>query len=111
MLQKSLCFGYHSGHSAAEDAADNAGPIWREFAYQHFLEYARDAGQFVTGMARQYAEVVCGLEPPPDSRAWGAIAKRAQRAGLIVDTGRTMNFKTGSSHPTNARVWEWVQDA
>lgn len=75
-----------AGIQAAVNHADAVDPGWPERAYRHFVAYARAHGQFLTEAARNAAECA-GLAPPPDKRAWGGVASRAARAGVVVRTG------------------------
>lgn len=78
------------GYAAAKAAADHADreiAEWTKQAMALFSVYARNStGPFLTEEARQYAESQ-GLKEPPDGRAWGHIAKSAQRAGIVVSAG------------------------
>ena len=78
------------GHAAAKAAADHADreiAEWTKRAIALFSVYARKStGPFLTEEARQYAESH-GLQEPPDSRAWGHVAKAAQKAGIVVSAG------------------------
>lgn len=61
---------------------------WADIAYLRFVEYLNQPGitEFKTEDARVYAEGK-GVEIPPTKRAWGGIALRAARNGLIVRAG------------------------
>ncbi len=78
------------GHAAAKAAADHADreiAEWTKRAIALFSVYARNStGPFLTEEARQYAESH-GLQEPPDGRAWGHVAKAAQKAGIVVSAG------------------------
>jgi len=78
------------GHTAAKAAADHADreiAEWTKRAIALFSVYARKStGPFLTEEARQYAESH-GLQEPPDSRAWGHVAKAAQKSGIVVSAG------------------------
>ena len=88
--QLELCSAVARGYAAAEAAAERADRSideWTEQAGVLFAEYARRATTpFLTEDARRYAES-CGLPKPPDSRAWGHVAKNCQRSGVTVFAG------------------------
>jgi hypothetical protein len=98
----------HSGHVAAEAAADHAEretPDWATRAAEIFMEFANQAGgEFQTEQVREYAAKQ-GFPSPPDPRAWGHIATSLRRAGRIVFiTNRSTQSKTCNSHPR--AVWK-----
>ncbi len=89
-MQIDLFSASEKGHAAAKASADRADREidgWTEKAVALFADYAKQApSPFLTEQARHFAESH-GLSSPPDGRAWGHIAKRCQRAGLVVSTG------------------------
>jgi len=78
------------GHAAAKSAADHADreiPLWTIRAGAHFRHFAVMVKRpFLTEEARKHAEAL-GLPIPPDGRAWGHVAKAAQRNGVVVSAG------------------------
>jgi hypothetical protein len=89
-MQEDLFNPSEKGHAAAKASADRADreiDEWTDKAVALFVEYASKApSPFLTEAARQYAEST-GLSNPPDSRAWGHVAKRCQKDGLTVSAG------------------------
>ena len=89
-MQEDLFSASEKGHAAAKAAAARADreiDDWTQKAVALFVEYASKApSPFLTEAARQYAEST-GLSNPPDSRAWGHVAKNCQRAGVITSAG------------------------
>jgi hypothetical protein len=75
-----------AGIAVAADHADAVIPEWGEYAYQLFVQYARDHAEFLTEKAREYAEDR-GLPLPPDKRAWGRVPIRAAKAGIVSKIG------------------------
>lgn len=74
------------GHAAAERAADHAGETWKDQAFRAFVAYVREHGECTTEQVRQ----ACPHVPePPDKRAWGSVALRAARAGVVRSAGWT----------------------
>ena len=84
-----------TGMTMAAEHADDVTPRWTDVAEQFLTVYAvRNwlfMGEEVVEAAREW-----GLVEPPDARAWGAVFKRAARAGVIVKDGygkaRTSNL-------------------
>lgn len=70
------------GIQRAADHADAVQPRWTDVAFAYFCAYARHHAEFITESARKYAED-SGLPAPPDKRAWGHVATRACRAGVV----------------------------
>lgn len=76
--------GLSIGHAMAEVAADNAGEFWKEEAFYAFKQYAMTHSHFTTEEVRAANP---DMPPPPDDRAWGSIALRAKREGVVVGSG------------------------
>ena len=76
--------GLTIGHAMAEVAADNAGNFWKEEAFEAFRQYARNNDEFTTEDVRRANP---DLPAPPDDRAWGHIARRAKREGIVKAVG------------------------
>lgn len=76
--------GLTIGHAMAEIAADNAGSFWKEEAFEAFKQYARTNEEFTTEDVRRANSE---LSAPPDDRAWGHIALRAKREGIVKAAG------------------------
>jgi hypothetical protein len=72
--------GLELGHRMAEVAAFNAGEEWKDLAFQAFRDYAKTHHVFTTEQVRQANP---DLPAPPDPRAWGSVALRAKRAGVV----------------------------
>lgn len=76
--------GQAIGHFRAEQAMQNAGMTWAFIAYSNFIEFARSHENFTTEMVRAAYPT---MPSPPDSRAWGAIALKARRGGVVESIG------------------------
>jgi len=77
------------GAMQAAAHADWESMEWTQRAAILFMDFARDeklGEPFLTEEARAYAESK-GLEPAPDNRAWGFIAKAMRESGHIVFAG------------------------
>jgi hypothetical protein len=81
---------------ACADAAERRNPGWVKAAYDAFVAYAKTTGstrQFTTEDVRLGVSV----EKAPDDRAWGSIAMRCKREGIIVAVGyRSVESSNGS---------------
>ena len=73
--------GLAIGHAMAEVAADNAGEEWKAAAFYAFKRHAMKHQFFTTEEVRAANP---DMPPPPDDRAWGSIALRAKREGVVV---------------------------
>ena len=89
-MQADLFSPLEKGYAAAKASADRADKElgdWTGKAAALFAEFAKQtAHPFLTEDARRYAESN-GLSEPPDGRAWGHVAKRCQKEGIIVSAG------------------------
>ena len=76
-----------SGITRAAEHADSDTPGWTKIAYE-FLEACAGVRQHPF-LAEDVLEMAAAahLPPPPDSRAWGAIFRRAARKGVIAKAG------------------------
>lgn len=91
-VQKLLDLGEAGAVEGMVRAANAAGEAWKnrafELAAEFFVEVAPALeGPFEILSARGYAEGVGQLPPPPDARAWGYVARRLKKAGIIVAAG------------------------
>lgn len=82
---------------ACADAADRHNPGWVAAAFEAFVAYAILRGPergFTTEDVRAAATTV---PPAPDGRAWGAVAQRAKREGVVIPCGwRLVQSSNGS---------------
>jgi len=89
-MQQDLFSASEKGHAAAKAAAARADreiDDWTQKAVALFATFAKiTPSPFLTEEARQYAESH-GLSSPPDGRAWGHVAKKCQRAGVVTSAG------------------------
>ena len=81
--------GASDGIARAEDHAEDASPGWVDRAILHMRvfiaeELWKTSGSrlFLIEQARGHA-YKAGLESPPDNRAWGAVARKAERDKVI----------------------------
>lgn len=91
------------GMDRAVDHADRVTPGWSDRAYQLLEQYAVSHWQFMTEDVRNWAHKL-GLPEAPSGRAWGAVALRGCREGIISREGyrKTVN---PLAHGTPATLW------
>lgn len=92
-----------AGIKQAIEHADRAEPSWSDRALGYFMEYAATHAEMTTEEVRQYAER-CGLQTPTDRRAWGAVALRAMRTGIVRSGGYT-KAKSPTVHAMTVTLW------
>jgi hypothetical protein len=81
---------------ACADAAERRNPGWVDAAYTAFVAYAQIKGSapFTVEDVRVNA---ASVPPAPDARAWGSVAMRLKREGIIVACGyRGVESSNGS---------------
>ena len=77
--------GLALGHIKAEEAATHAGREWKEVALEAFKKYANQHSHFTTEQVR--LDSTATVPSPPDTRAWGGIARIAKAKGYILSNG------------------------
>jgi hypothetical protein len=97
--------GLAIGHAMAEVAADNAGEDWKGVAYEAFVNHAYKHDAFTTEEVRRANP---DLPSPPDTRAWGAVARRAVKEGVVRSAGWT-RAKSLTVHGMVVTKWERVK--
>ena len=95
------------GAERAADHADRKELLWSDRAYEIFMAVAMRGHAFQTEDARNAADAL-GLPKPPDTRAWGAVALRAIRAGRIKRVGYAP-VSNAQSHSGPKSVWQFVK--
>jgi hypothetical protein len=95
--------------TAAEHADLVTGGTWSEKAWAALARFgqAKRGQPFMTEDVRADAELSWAVPPAPDARAWGAIVKRASKAGLIRHVAYAPN-KSPNCHGSPKSVWVWV---
>ena len=84
--------------------ADEIDAQWTERAYATlFLYCMHHKTPFIIEQAREWGEGLGLIIPPHDSRAWGAVVRRAAKGGLIVKCG----FAAAKSSNLSPKV-QWV---
>lgn len=77
------------GHRLAELAAKKAGEDWQAAAYKAFIDFAKQYPRFTTEQVR-FANP--GIICDGDTRAWGAIARRAAANEAVQALGWTRSI-------------------
>lgn len=108
-MQTQIDFTAKLRDEGIQTAIDHAGLDWSEKAYEVFKEWLSG---WPTGYAFmfegfRFSAEARGLETPPSKRAYGAIAVRAKKDGLIQCSGYGKTTDS-SSHKTPAAVWRRI---
>lgn len=91
------------GIAKAVNHAEKENPNWKEKAFQFLCDYIKGHSEFMIEEVREASE---GIVPiAPSSRAWGSIAVRAARSGLITRTGYR-SVKNARAHCAIVSVWK-----
>lgn len=92
----------NTGALLAASHADREIADWSKNALAFFDLYAHQKPDgFLTEEVRAWAEKM-GFPPPPDDRAWGHIAKKAAKQGIVVPIGYA---KAKSSNNSPKVLW------
>lgn len=98
-------FDLGAARAARDEAVDrverNADEDWETAARRALFELAKELGadgEFTTD------DVHCDVDTH-ENRAWGAVVRRAARAGFIVNTGRTRQSSSRVCHARPKTVW------
>jgi len=91
------------GIAQSLDSANGAVKNWSDIAYGFLLGYADSHKVF---MIEELRNASVGFVPePPSKRAWGGIAVRASKTGIIERIG-FQNVKNAKAHCTPATLWK-----
>lgn len=85
--------------------ANKENPGWSDKVYDLFVNkfLLNTNGPFLMEEFRSFCAQI-DFDFPPDSRAFGAIPKRAKKEGLIKSVG-TRPAKSKKSHMANYNIW------
>jgi hypothetical protein len=87
------------------DSANAVVKNWSDIAYGFLLGYADSHKEF---MIEDMRNASVGFVPePPSKRAWGGIAVRAAKVGVIRRKG-FQSVKNVKAHRTPATLWEVI---
>ena len=92
-----------NGIATAVQHANEVEENWSGIAYNFLLSFLRHNSKFQIEDVRTAA--IGHVPEPPSNRAWGGIAVKASKAGLIRRMG-FRNVKNPRAHCTPATVWE-----
>jgi len=97
--------GADTGMLLAASHADRESNDWSTSAQELFEMYAmQHPDGFMTEEVRVWAEKL-GFHPPPDNRAWGFIAKKMAREGVVVAAGFAKQ-RSATCHGSPKTVWK-----
>ena len=94
------------GINQAVNHANEVNTGWSDAAFEMFKEWLKGWPKdfkFTIEQFRQVAQIR-GLPDPPSNRAYGGVAVRAKKAGLINSNG-TVKVKNPKAHMANAAQW------
>jgi hypothetical protein len=89
-------------------AARHAGEQWQARAFDLFKQYALTHDVFMTEDVRAWAHARRLIVEPPDRRAWGAVAVRAKKLGVIA-FDHIAQQRDPKSHRSPGHVWRVVR--
>lgn len=94
------------GIEKAVSSANSASPGWGDRAFKMFKEWLAGwtPGHKFTIEQFRFSAEIQGLEKPPSSRAYGAIAVRAKKEGL-VKAGDKVATESVTAHRCFATQW------
>ncbi len=98
------------GIERAVDHADRESPGWRERATEACLNWIADqqkGRRFLVEEIREYLYQSKQIEKAPSDRAWGAIALKILKSGLVkkIGTGQVLNPR---AHRCFASMYEKI---
>jgi hypothetical protein len=94
--------GLAEGLKMAELAANKVGDEWKAIAYVAFVGHAQRHKFFTTEDVRLSLK---NFPHPPELRAWGHIARMAQKNG-IVESHDLVRPKSKSVHGRHLTLWQ-----
>ena len=100
--------GADSGALLAASKADRVIEGWSSAALDLFTMYANmNPEGFMTEDVRAWAEKL-GFESPPDNRAWGYVAQRARREGVVKPVGYGQQ-RSANCHRSPKTIWKRIK--
>lgn len=89
-----------------QQSIDNANTKienWSEIAYNFLLDYVKNHPEFMIEDLRNAS--IGSVPVPPSNRAWGGVAVKAVKAG-IIERKDFRNVKNPKAHYTPATLWK-----
>lgn len=103
--EKLADLGAEAGMTVAASHADREEADWSYFAEELFILYAiQHPDGFMTEEVRVWAGKL-GFTAPPDSRAWGYVARKVARDGHIEAVGYAKQ-KSSTCHGSPKTIWK-----
>jgi hypothetical protein len=87
-----------AGMVASTEHAERVITGWKDSALNFLMDYASKNEKFLAEDVVAYAIETCGVDVPPDNRAWGGIFNAASRRNLIIGVGYA-KAKTSNNSP------------
>lgn len=84
-----------------------SAPSWKDLALDKVLDFIGGKSMVETFFGtdvREFAHAN-GLPQPEDTRAWGGVMKRAEKAGLVKHAGYGLS-PNPASHKSPVTVWQ-----
>lgn len=106
---KAACEARDAGMNQAETHANQVNPEWSEIAYTMLKDWLKGwvkGYKFQMEDFRKIAQIK-GLPDPPTARAFGSLAVRAKKEGLIKSNGPKPTSGV-TAHSCYANEWEKV---
>lgn len=91
------------GMQRALERAERDHERWGEIAFEFLRRYAKAHAEFPGFFVTMASDADPSFPQPENERAWGGIWKKAVRAGVVRDSGRTMPHP--KRHGCKAIVW------
>lgn len=96
--------GASTGMALAASHADRVEENWTEKSVELFKLYSRmHRDGFMTEDVRAWAEKL-GMPSPPDNRAWGLVARRLSKQGVIKAVGYGKQ-RSSTCHGSPKTIW------
>lgn len=94
-----------AGIQLATDHAESKIPDWKNITWELFKEFLQTIDEpFMMESFRSHLALIDGYEFPPSGRAYGWIALKAARSGLIKKIGHR-NVLNARAHACFAALW------
>lgn len=93
----------NEGMARALEHAESDVPQWGETALQWLRRYAESHQEFPGWFVTDSAALDPTFPTPADGRAWGAVWTKAQRLGIVRDSGKQARHP--HRHASRAIVW------
>lgn len=98
-----------AGILKAVTSAENNCPGWADKAYNMLVEWLRPWPRGFRFQIEEFRKIahIKGLPEPPSARAYGSLAVRARKEGLIISNGQKAT-SGATAHRAYANEWQKV---